>query len=53
MNMSSGLDTEETIANLLNPDSWIANWFTAAFEGKGDLREMSKNAQAIAGRIGR
>ncbi len=47
MNMSSGLDIEETIANLLNPDSWIAHWFTAAFEGKGSWREMSKNAQPL------
>lgn len=48
MNMSSGLDIEETIANLLNPDSWIANWFTAGFElNKGDFREMSKNAQPL------
>lgn len=47
MNMSSGLDIEETIANLLNPDSWIAHFFTAAFEGKGSWREMSKNAKPL------
>ena len=50
MNMSNGLDTEENIENLLNPDSWIANWFTAAFElNKGDFREMSKNAKPLPG----
>ena len=48
MNMSSGLDIEETIENLLNPESWIANWFTAGFElNKGDFREMSKNAKPL------
>ena len=50
MNMSSGLDIEETIANLLNPQSWIANWFTAGFElNKGDFREMSRNAKPLPG----
>ncbi len=50
MNMSSGLNIEETIENLLNPDSWIANWFTAGFEpNKGDFREMSKNAKPLPG----
>ena len=50
MNMSSGLDIEETIENLLNPQSWIANWFTAGFElNKGDFREMSKNAKPLPG----
>ena len=48
MNMASGLDIEETIANLLNPESWIAKWFTAAFENKGDFREIAKNAKPLA-----
>ena len=48
MNMSSGLDTEETLENLLNPQSWIANWFTVGFElNPGDFREMSKNAKPL------
>ena len=50
MNMSYGLDTEENLENLMNPDSWIAKWFTAAFElNKGDFREMSKNAKPLQG----
>ena len=49
MNMASGLDIEESIANLLNPDTWIAHFFTAVFEGKGDWREMSKHAQPLEG----
>ena len=49
MNMASGLDIEESIANLLNPDTWIAHFFTAVFEGTGDWREMSKHAQPLEG----
>jgi len=34
--------------NLMNPDTWIANWFTAAFEeGKGDWVAMAQDAQAL------
>ena len=32
MNMASGLDIEETFANLVNPKTWIAKFFTAIFE---------------------
>ncbi len=48
MNMSSGLDIEETIENLLNPETWIAKWFTAAFEeGKGDWIAMAQDAKPL------
>ncbi|SFH64496.1 serine hydrolase domain-containing protein [Albimonas pacifica] len=49
MNMASGLDIEETFENLVNPDSWIAKFFTAAFEGKGDWRQLNKEAKPIPG----
>ncbi len=48
MNMSSGLDIEETMKNLMNPDTWITKWFTAAFEvGKGDWAAMAQDAQPL------
>ena len=50
MIMSNGLDTEETMENLMNPESWIANWFTSAFElNKGDFRQMPRNAKPLPG----
>jgi len=50
MNMASGLDIEETFENLMNPDSWISNFFTAVFEGKGDWRQLVKEAKPIVGK---
>jgi len=47
MNMASGLDVEETFENLVNPDSWISGFFTAVFEGKGDWRQMLKEAKPL------
>jgi len=47
MNMASGLDIEETFENLVNPDSWISGFFTAVFEGKGDWRQMLKEAKPL------
>ena len=47
MNMASGLDVEETFANLVNPDSWISAFFTAVFEGKGDWRQMLRQAKPL------
>ncbi len=47
MNMASGLDIEETFENLVNPDSWISHFFTAVFEGKGDWRQMLKEAKPL------
>jgi len=49
MNMASGLDIEETFENLMNPDSWISNFFTAVFEGKGDWRQLVKEAKPLDG----
>jgi len=50
MNMASGLDIEETFSNLVNPDTWIARFFTQIFEGKGDeWQQMLKEAKPIAG----
>lgn len=49
MNMASGLDIEETFANLVNPKTWIAKFFTAVFEGKGDWQQLLKEAKPIAG----
>jgi CubicO group peptidase (beta-lactamase class C family) len=50
MNMASGLDIEETIENLLNPQSWIAHFFTSVFEtGKGDWRALLKEAKPLPG----
>jgi len=49
MNMASGLDIEETFANLVNPQTWIAKFFTAVFEGKGDWQQLLKEAKPIAG----
>ncbi len=48
MNMASGLDIVETMESLLNPKSWIAAWFTAAFENKGDFRQLSRDAKPLA-----
>ena len=50
MNMASGLDIEESIANLLNPDTWIAHWFTAVFEGTGRLARDVKARATTRGR---
>ncbi len=49
MNMASGLDMEETFENLINPDSWISNFFTAVFDGKGDWQQLVQKAKPIAG----
>ena len=49
MNMASGLNMEETFENLMNPDSWISRFFTAVFEGKGDWRQLVKEAKPIDG----
>jgi CubicO group peptidase (beta-lactamase class C family) len=49
MNMASGLDIEENFESLMSPDSWISSFFTAAFEGKGDWRELARGAKPIEG----
>ena len=49
MNMSSGLDMEETFENLMNPKSWISSFFTAVFEGKGDWQKLVQQAKPIEG----
>jgi CubicO group peptidase (beta-lactamase class C family) len=36
MNMSVGVDNEETFESLTNPKSWITSFFTAVFGGGGD-----------------
>ena len=49
MNMCSGLDIEETFENLVNPNTFISKFFTAAFEGKGDWRQVLLTAQPLQG----
>ncbi len=49
MNMSSGLDIEKNMVNLMNQNSWIAKWFSAVFEAKGSWREMSQKAVPLKG----
>jgi hypothetical protein len=51
MNMATALNNEETFENLVNPDSWIANWFSAVF-GVGDVtptqwREMMASVEKL------
>jgi len=49
MNMSAGLDIEETFESLTNPKSFIANFMTKTFEeGQGSWREWVKSAKALA-----
>ena len=47
MNMSAGLDMEETFENLVNPKSWISTFFTSVFDNKGDWKELIKKAEPL------
>jgi len=48
MNMSSGLDVEETFESLTNPKSFIAGFMTRSFEsGHSSWREWAKSAQPL------
>ena len=48
MNMSAGLDIEETFESLTNPDSFIAGFMTRTFEsGHTSWREWVKLAKAL------
>jgi CubicO group peptidase (beta-lactamase class C family) len=51
MNMATALNNEEDFANLTNPESWIAKWFSAVFS-VGDVtptqwREMMKTVEKL------
>jgi CubicO group peptidase (beta-lactamase class C family) len=51
MNMSVGLDNEETFESLINPESWISSFFTAIFEPSDDKslwRKLLKDATPLA-----
>lgn len=48
MNMSAGLNIEETFESLTTPGSWIANFMTSVFEeGKGNWRDLMKEATPL------
>ncbi|CAB9509742.1 Betalactamase [Seminavis robusta] len=49
MNMCTAMDIEETFASLSNPKSWIASFFTALMEGKGDWRELLRTTKPLDG----
>ncbi len=49
MNMASGLDVEESFANLENPQSWIARFFAAMITGTGDdWLQVMRTAKPVA-----
>jgi len=49
MNMATGLDIEESFANLSNPKSWIARFFTAMMStgAAGDWIKVMREAQPL------
>jgi len=48
MNMSAGLDIEETFESLTNPETFIAGFMTKMFEeGRGSWREWVKSAKPL------
>ncbi len=49
MNMSAGLDMEETFENLVNPKSWISSFFTSVFDAKGDWQHLIHGAKPLTG----
>jgi len=51
MNMATGLDVEESFANLMNPKSWIARFFTAMMStgAAGDWIQVMREAKPLPG----
>jgi len=48
MNMSSGLDIEETFENLMNPESFISHFFSYSFgSAPGDWQKLTQEAQPL------
>jgi len=47
MNMSVGVDNEETFESLTNPKSWISGFFTAAFTPGDDPSEWRKLLRSV------
>jgi CubicO group peptidase (beta-lactamase class C family) len=51
MNMATGLDIEESFANLTNPKSWIGKFFTAMMStgAAGDWIQVMREAEPLPG----